>query len=45
MTPPVRAAVLSAFNAIPTTDSNFARRRAQAAIYLVATSPHYEVQR
>ena len=45
MPPQMRAAILSAYNSIPLSDSNFARRRAQAAIYLVATSPHFEVQR
>lgn len=45
MSAPVRAAILSAVTAIPTSDANFARKRAQAAAYLVLTSPQYDVQR
>lgn len=41
----MRASVLSAVTAIPTSDTAFARKRAQAAVYLVATSPQFDVQR
>jgi hypothetical protein len=40
-----RAAIITAMNAIPGTDPNFARKRAQAALYLVATSSQYDIQR
>jgi uncharacterized protein (DUF1800 family) len=45
MTTAVRTSILSAVNAIPTSDANFARKRVQAAAYLIATSPQYDVQR
>jgi hypothetical protein len=45
MSPEMKATVVGAVNAIPTTSSDFQRRRAQTAIYLVATSAQYEVQR
>jgi uncharacterized protein (DUF1800 family) len=45
MTTAVRTAILSAVNAIPTSDANFARKRVQAAAYLIVTSPQYDVQR
>jgi uncharacterized protein (DUF1800 family) len=45
MSAAVRSALLSAVTAIPTTDASFARKRAQAAAYLVTTSPQYDVQR
>lgn len=38
----IRATVTSS---VPVTDANFARKRAQMAVYLVTTSPHYQVQR
>ena len=40
-----RAAITTALNSIPSTDANFARKRVQAAAYLVATSHQYQVQR
>jgi hypothetical protein len=40
-----RASITTAVNSIPTTDANFARKRVQAAAYLVATSHQYQVQR
>jgi hypothetical protein len=40
-----RASITTAINSIPTTDVNFARKRVQAAAYLVATSHQYQVQR
>ncbi|HZH30163.1 MAG TPA: DUF1800 domain-containing protein [Pyrinomonadaceae bacterium] len=40
-----RAAVANAVNSIPQTDANFARKRVQAAAYLIATSQQYHVQR
>lgn len=45
MSSAMRTAVVNAVAAIPLTDSAFARKRAQAAVYLVATSPQYDVQR
>ncbi|HEV7891093.1 MAG TPA: DUF1800 domain-containing protein [Pyrinomonadaceae bacterium] len=45
MSPAARAAILSAVTSIPTSDANFARKRSQAAAYLVLTSPQYDVQR
>jgi len=45
MTPQLRAAVTAAMNNIPLSESAATRRRMQAAIYLVATSANYEVQR
>jgi uncharacterized protein (DUF1800 family) len=45
MSAPVRASILSAVTAIPTSDANFARKRVQAAAYLITTSPQYDVQR
>jgi uncharacterized protein (DUF1800 family) len=41
----MRTSILSVMNAIPTSDANFARKRAQAAVYLVATSSQYDIQR
>jgi len=40
-----RASITTAINSIPSTDANFARKRVQAAAYLVATSHQYQVQR
>jgi hypothetical protein len=40
-----RAAITTALNSIPQTDANFARKRVQAAAYLVVTSHQYQVQR
>ncbi|HEX8130784.1 MAG TPA: DUF1800 domain-containing protein [Pyrinomonadaceae bacterium] len=40
-----RAAITTAVNSIPSTDANFARKRVQAAAYLIATSHQYQVQR
>jgi uncharacterized protein (DUF1800 family) len=40
-----RAHITTAVNSIPSTDANFARKRVQAAVYLVATSHQYQVQR
>ena len=45
MSASMRQTVLNAVNAIPNTSSDYQRRRAQTAIYLVATSAQYEVQR
>lgn len=45
MSASMRASIITAMNAIPTTDANFARKRAQVAVYLVATSSQYDVQR
>lgn len=40
-----RTSIITAMNAIPTSDANFARKRAQVATYLVATSSQYDIQR
>jgi uncharacterized protein (DUF1800 family) len=45
MSTAVRNSITTAMNAIPTSDVNFARKRAQVAAYLVATSSQYDVQR
>lgn len=45
MSTQVRNSITTAMNAIPTSDANFARKRAQAAVYLVATSSQYDIQR
>lgn len=41
----VRDSVVTAVNSIPMSDANAARKRAQMAAYLVATSSQYDVQR
>jgi hypothetical protein len=45
MSAQMRGSIVTAMNAIPTSDANFARKRAQAALYLVATSSQYDIQR
>jgi len=40
-----RASIITAMNAIPTSDGNFARKRAQVAAYLVVTSSQSDIQR
>ncbi len=45
MSAQMRASIVTALNAIPTSDAQFARKRAQAALYLVATSSQYDIQR
>lgn len=40
-----RNSIITAMNAIPTSDGNFARKRAQVATYLVTTSSQFDVQR
>jgi hypothetical protein len=40
-----RNSLITAMNAIPGSDANFARKRAQVATYLVATSSQYDIQR
>ncbi|MGB8509405.1 MAG: DUF1800 domain-containing protein, partial [Pyrinomonadaceae bacterium] len=45
MSAQMRTAVINAVSSIPVTDGSFARKRAQAAVYLVATSSQYEIQR
>jgi hypothetical protein len=40
-----RTSIINAMNAIPTSDSNFARKRAQVGAYLVATSSQFDMQR
>ena len=45
MSAAMKQTVVDAVGAIPNTSSDYQRRRAQTAIYLVATSAQYEVQR
>lgn len=45
MSTAVRNSIIAAMNAIPISDANFARKRAQVAAYLVATSSQYDIQR
>lgn len=45
MSTQVRNSIITAMNAIPTSDASFARKRAQVAVYLVATSSQYDIQR
>jgi uncharacterized protein (DUF1800 family) len=40
-----RTSITTALNSIPATDANYARKRVQAAAYLIATSHQYQVQR
>lgn len=40
-----KASIVTAMNAIPTSDGNFARKRAQVAAYLVVTSSQFDIQR
>jgi len=41
----MRNSLITAMNAIPTSDASFAHKRAQVAAYLVATSSQYDIQR
>ncbi|HYN23710.1 MAG TPA: DUF1800 family protein, partial [Pyrinomonadaceae bacterium] len=45
MSQSVRDSIRVAINSIPTSDVNFARKRAQTAAYLVTTSSQYDMQR
>lgn len=45
MSAAMKQTIVNAVNLIPNTSSDYQRRRAQTAIYLVATSAQYEVQR
>jgi uncharacterized protein (DUF1800 family) len=45
MSPQAREAIKTAVKAVPLSDPLVARKRSQAAAYLVLTSPHYDVQR
>ena len=45
MSQQMRASLVTAINTIPSSDANFARKRAQMAAYLVATSSQYDIQR
>lgn len=45
MSTEVRNSIKTAMTAIPMTDANFARKRAQVAAYLVATSSQFDIQR
>jgi uncharacterized protein (DUF1800 family) len=45
MSDQMRTSIVTAIKAIPSSDANFARKRAQMAAYLVATSSQYDIQR
>jgi hypothetical protein len=45
MSTQMRDSIITVMNGIPTSDANFARKRAQTAVYLVTTSSQYDVQR
>jgi uncharacterized protein (DUF1800 family) len=45
MSTSMRSSILTAVLSVPTSDGNFARKRVQTAVYLVTTSPQYDVQR
>jgi len=45
MSPALRASLIRAVESIPASDAGFAFKRAQMALYVVATSQQYEVQR
>lgn len=45
MSASMRASIVAAVASVPTSDASFARKRAQLAAYLVATSSQYQVQR
>src|SRR5947209_687298 len=45
MSAQMRGSILTALQSVPTSDAGFAHKRAQTAVYLVVTSPQYDVQR
>jgi hypothetical protein len=45
MSTTMRSSILTAVLSVPTSDGNFARKRVQTAVYLVVTSPQFDVQR
>ncbi|MGI9168521.1 MAG: DUF1800 family protein, partial [Pyrinomonadaceae bacterium] len=45
MSAQMRASLITAMNAIPTSDVSFARKRSQVAVYLVTTSSQFDIQR
>jgi hypothetical protein len=45
MSATMRDAITQAVLAVPTSDPNYLRNRSQSALYLVITSPQYQVQR
>jgi hypothetical protein len=45
MSPNVRDAITRAIMVVPSSDPNYLRNRTQSAVYLVLTSPQYQVQR
>lgn len=45
MSQQMQNSIRTAINSVPTSDVNFARKRAQMAAYLVATSSQYDIQR
>jgi hypothetical protein len=45
MSTQVRDSIITAISSIPMSDANAARKRAQMAAYLVATSSQFDIQR
>jgi uncharacterized protein (DUF1800 family) len=45
MSEAMKTQIVNAASAIPTSDAQFARKRARAAAYLVLTAPQYQIQR
>jgi len=45
MSAQMRSSILTAVLSVSTSDSNFARKRVMTAVYLVVTSPQFDVQR
>ncbi|HVF51675.1 MAG TPA: DUF1800 domain-containing protein [Pyrinomonadaceae bacterium] len=45
LTQAMRTSIVNAVSSVPTSDANFARKRAQMAVYLVITSSQFQVQR
>ena len=45
MSTSMRSSILTAVLSVPTSDGNFARKRVQTAVYLLVTSPQFDVQR
>ncbi|HVF27023.1 MAG TPA: hypothetical protein VM943_02205 [Pyrinomonadaceae bacterium] len=45
MSASMRTTVTNAVTSVPTSDASYARKRAQVAVYLVATSSQYQVER
>lgn len=45
MSAAMKTQIVNALNAIPTSDAGYARKRARTAVYLVASSVQYQIQR